>query len=135
MPNLNDICKDIVESVDYAHAAAVVDQNSSLLLGVSQNLDYITQAFLDAVAASAVEMFRGKTVTSIEKMIADLRNEKPRSMVQEIQLTTEHTYHFMCIVPDKPHVIAILVAGKKINLGLGWASLKTRLKEIADLCP
>jgi hypothetical protein len=135
MPNLNDICSDMIGSVDYAYAAAVVDQDTGLLLGVAQNASHITQNFLDAVAASAVEMFRGKAITTAERMIADLRGESPRRLVQEIQMTTESTFHFMCIVPDKPTILAVLVAGKKINLGMGWASLRSRLKEIAALCP
>jgi hypothetical protein len=135
MPNLNDICSDMIGSVDYAFAAAVIDQETGLLLGVAQNTSHVTQNFLDAVAASAVEMFRGKAIATAEKMIAELRGEAPRRLVQEIQMTTESTYHFMCVVPDKPGVLAVLVAGKKINLGMGWASLRSRLKEIAAVCP
>lgn len=135
MPNLNDICSDMIGSVDYAFAAAVIDQETGLLLGVAQNTSHITQNFLDAVAASAVEMFRGKAITTAEKMIAELRGESPRRLVQEIQMTTDATFHFMCVVPDKPKILAVLVAGKKINLGMGWASLRSRLKEIAAVCP
>lgn len=135
MPNLNDICSDMIGSVDYAIAAAVIDQDSGLLLGVAQNKSYITQNFLDVVAASAVEIFRGKAITNAEKMIAELRGESPRPLVQEIQMTTESTFHFMCIIPDKPNILAVLIAGKKINLGMGWASLRSRLKEIAALSP
>jgi hypothetical protein len=41
----------------------------------------------------------------------------------------------MAIVPDRPSVLAILVTSKKANLGMGWASLRSRLKEIAAACP
>jgi len=125
----------MIGSVDYAFAAAVIDQDTGLLLGVAQNVSYISQNFLDAVAASAVEMFRGKAITTAEKMIAELRAEEPRRLVQEIQMTTESTFHFMTVVPDKANILAVLVAGKKINLGMGWASLRSRLKDIAALCP
>jgi len=135
MPNLNDICSDMIGSVDYAVAAAVIDQDSGLLLGVAQNKSYITQNFLDVVAASAVEMFRGKAVINAEKMIADLRGEAPRPLIQEIQMTTESTFHFMCVVPDRPSILAVLIAAKKINLGMGWASLRSKLKEIAEFSP
>ncbi|MGD9386445.1 MAG: hypothetical protein PVF28_07810 [Thioalkalispiraceae bacterium] len=135
MPNLNDICNDMIGSVDYAYAAAIIDQNSGLLLGVAHNVSYITQNYLDAVAASTVDMFRGKSVITAEKMIADLRGEEPRRHIQEIQMTTISTFHFMTVVPDKPDILAVLVAGKKINLGMGWASLRSRLKEIAKCCP
>ena len=107
MPNLNDICNDMIGSVDYAYASAIIDQESGLLLGVAHNVSYITQTYLDAVAASAVEMFRGKAVVTAEKMIADLRGEEPRRQIQEIQMTTESTFHFMTVVPDKPNILVI----------------------------
>ncbi|MBI3560879.1 MAG: hypothetical protein HY080_04095 [Gammaproteobacteria bacterium] len=135
MPNLNDICSDIVAAVDYAHAAAVIDQDSGLLLGVANNVAYVTQTYLDVVAASAVDMFRGKAVQTAEKMIAELRGEAPSRLIQEIQFTTHSTFHFMTVVPAKPNLLAVLIAGKKINLGMGWASLRSRLKEIAAASP
>lgn len=133
--NLNDICRSLVEDVDYALAAAVVDQETGLLLGVSHTVHYFTQSYLDTVAAAAVEMFRGKAVNTIEKLIAELRAAEPKHLAQEIQLTTADTYHFMTVVPNKTNILAVLVTGKKISLGMGWASLRGKLKEIADACP
>ena len=135
MPNLNDICLNMTEDIDYAFAAAVIDQDSGLLLGVSQNVKYFTQSFLDAVAAASVELFRGKGVTTIEKMLAELRGEEPKRTIQEIQFNTEKTYHFMTVVPDKPNILVVLVTSKKINLGMGWTSLRSQLTEIAKACP
>ena len=135
MKNLNDICKDIVEEVDYARAAAVVDQDSGLLLGVSHHVSYFTQGYLDAVAAASVELFRGKGISTIEKMLAEMRGEEPKRCIQELQMTTDDTFHFMVVVPSKPNILAILVSGKKINIGMGWAVLRSRLKDIANACP
>lgn len=135
MPNLNDICRNMTEDIDYAFAAAVIDQDSGLLLGVSQNVKYFTQSFLDAIAAASVELFRGKGVTTIEKMLAELRGEEPKRTIQEIQFNTEKTYHFMAVLPDKPNIIVVLVTSKKINLGMGWTSLRSQLTEIAKACP
>lgn len=133
--NLNDICQEMVEGADYALAAAVVDQDAGLLLGEFHRPAYFTQTFLDSIAAASVEMFRGKGIRTVEQMLAELRNEPPKNMVREIQMTTDGTYHFMTIVPDRPNVLAILVTSKKANLGMGWASLRSRLKEIAAACP
>jgi len=135
MPNLNDICKSITESVDHAYAAAVIDEETGLLLGVSANVTYFTQSYMDTVAAAAVELFRGKGVSTVEKMLGDLKGQTLRHTVKEIQMTTDHTYHFMTIVPDKPGILAVLVTGNEVNLGMGWAGLRSRLKEIADICP
>ena len=69
MPNLNDICRNMTEDIDYAYATAVIDQESGLILGVSHHVEYFTQSYLDAVAAASVELFRGKGITTIEKMM------------------------------------------------------------------
>ena len=135
MPNLNDICHSMTEETDYALAAAIVDQDTGLLLGVSHNASYFTQSFLDAIAATSVDLFRGKAVGRVEQLLAQLKNEEPRHSVKEIQLTTEDTYHFMTVVPDKPNILAVLVTSRKISLGMGWAGLRSQLKEIAEICP
>ena len=135
MPNLNDVCKSIVEDVDYALAAAAIDQESGLLLGVSHNVSYFTQSYLDAVAAAAVELFRGKGVATIEKMLSEIREQECKNTIKEIQLATDHTYHFIAIVPERPDILAVLVTGRKIRLGMGWASLRSRLNDIAAACP
>ena len=96
---------------------------------------YFTQSFLDAIAAASVDLFRGKAVGTVEKLLGQLKNEPPTHAVQEILLTTDHTYHFMSVVPDKPGILAVLVTGRKINLGMGWTGLRSRLKEIAEISP
>ena len=135
MPNLNDVCKNMVEDIDYAIAAAAIDQDTGLLLGVSHTVSYFTQNYLDAVAAASVELFRGKGVTTIEKMLSDLQGTERRNTINEIQLATDKTYHFIAVVPDKPNILAVLVTSKKIRLGMGWASLRSRLGDIAEACP
>ena len=135
MPNLNDICRSMTEEIDHALAAAIIDQETGLLLGVSHNVSYFTQSFLDAIAAASVDLFRGKAVGTVEKLLGQLKNEPPTHAVQEILLTTDHTYHFMSVVPDKPGILAVLVTGRKINLGMGWTGLRSRLKEIAEISP
>ena len=135
MPNLNDICRDITEEVDHALASAVVDRETGLILGVSHNVSYFTQSYLDTVAAAAVEMFSGKGVSTVEKMLGELKGEPVSNTVKEMQFTTDHTYHFMAVVPDKPSVLAVLVTNTGINYGMGWAGLRSRLRDIADVCP
>ena len=113
----------------------MIDEETGLLLGVSANVTYFTQSYMDTVAAAAVELFRGKGVSTVEKMLGDLKGQSLHHTVKEIQMTTDHTYHFMTVVPDKPGILAILVTVNKVNLGMGLAGLRSRLKEIAELCP
>lgn len=135
MASINDVCKSIVENVENAFAAGVVDLNTGLLLGVHHNIPYFTQSYLDAVAAAAVEMFRGKGVTNVEKRLSQTRGEEVSNSLEEVQMTTSKTYHFMSVVPGKPNVIAVLITGKKANLGMGWSGLKSAMTDLAPLCP
>ncbi len=135
MSNINEICADIVRDVQSALGCAVVDLNSGLLLGVSHNIPYFTQSYLDAVAAAAVDMFRGRTVSAVEDMISNMRGAPKKSLVSEVQMTTDNTYHFMTIVPDKPNALIVLITSKSANLGMGWSSLRNAIPKIAPLCP
>ncbi len=133
--DINEICSEIVRTVDAALGCAVVDLNSGLLLGVSHNVPYFTQSYLDAVAAAAVDMFRGRTISAVEDMIANMRGNSKAHLVKEVQMTTENTFHFMMIVPEKPDALVVLVTSRKANLGMGWASLRRVVPQLTPLCP
>lgn len=136
MANLNDLCNELINDVQDALGAAVVDLDSGLLLSVAHNVPYFTQSYLDAVAAAAVDMFRGKTVSSVENLLADQRGDaEPRRLMQEVQMATEKTYHFMAVVPGKPNALMVLITGRKANLGMGWSALRGALPKAAPLCP
>jgi hypothetical protein len=135
MANLQDICKNVVDEVEGAVGFAVVDLNNGLLLGVHHTVPYFTQTYLDAVAAAAVDMFRGKNVSSVEKLLSSQRGETVQNMIQEIQMTTPGTYHFMSIVPEKPDALVVLITTRKANLGMGWSALRNALPDIAPQCP
>lgn len=133
--SLNDICNDLLKQVNEAVGVAVVDVSSGLMLAVAHNVPYFTQSYLDAVAAAAVDMFRGKTISNVEKLLSATRGKEAKNQIQEVQMTTEGTYHFMSIVPGKPQCLAVLITTRRANLGMGWASLRKALTDIAPLCP
>ncbi len=135
MASINDVCKNIVGDVDDALGAAVVDLSTGLLLGAYHNVPYFTQSYLDAVAAAAVDMFRGKGITSVENRLAQTRGEEVKNSIHEVQMTTPKTYHFMSVIPGKPDALAVLITGKKANLGLGWSGLRGALPNLALMCP
>lgn len=135
MATINDVCKDIVSSVDDAFAAGVVDLNTGLLLGVYHNIPYFTQSYLDAVAAAAVDMFRGKGVSNVEKRLSQTRGEEVTNSLKEMQMTTDKTFHFMSVIPGKPNALAVLITGKKVNLGMGWSGLRSAMSDLAPMCP
>ncbi|MDQ7004896.1 MAG: hypothetical protein Q9N67_08270 [Ghiorsea sp.] len=132
---LNDTLKGLVDTVDGALGCAVVDVSSGLMLGVYHTVPYFTQSYVDAVAAAAVEMFRGNTVRAVEKLLATQRGDSEVNYIKEVQMTTDNTLHFMCIVPNKPNALVVLITNKQANLGMGWAALRRSLDEVAPHCP
>jgi hypothetical protein len=135
MSKLDDITRMVANSVDGALGCAVVDLSSGLLLSVSHNVPYFTQSYLEAVAAAAVDMLRGKNVQTVEALLSSQRGKPVTNTIQEIQMTTESTFHFMSTIKDKPDVLVVLIANKKTNLGMGWSALRKSLPEIAPLIP
>lgn len=135
MPDLNSSCADLVSNVNDALGAAVVDLSSGLLLAAHHNVPYFTQSYLDAVAAAAVDMFRGKTITTVEQLLANQRGTAVQNSIKEVQMSTEHTYHFMSVVPGKENCLLVLITGRKANLGMGWSSLRMALPNVAVMCP
>lgn len=136
MASINDICNEVTEKVDDGLGCAVVDLESGLLLGVAHKVPYFTQSYLDAVAAAAVDMFRGRTVRAVEDMIGQQRgtNESLR-LVHEIQMTTEKTFHFMHVLPNKPNSLLVLITGRRANLGMGWSAVRQAVPTLEPLIP
>ena len=135
MSNIDDICGKVVGDVDGALACAVVDLSSGMILGVHHTVPYFTQSYLDAVAAAAVDMFRGKTVSRVEDLLSKQRGDAVKHLVKEIQMTTERTYHFMTVVADKPNSLVVLITQTSTNLGMGWSSLRNALPDLAPNLP
>lgn len=135
MASLNDICKEVLSEVDGAVACSVVDLNNGLMLASAHNVPYFSQTYIDAVAAASVEMFRGKNISAVEKLLAAQRGHAVEKSTQEIQMTTAGTYHFMSVVPGKVDSLMVLVTTRKTNLGMGWAALRRAMATAAPMCP
>jgi len=133
--DMNQTLENLVNELDGALAAAVVDLNNGLLLGAYHNVPYFTQSYVDAVGAAAVDMFRGKTITAVETMMAAQRGDEIKYHIKEIQMTTDGTFHFMAVIPEKPDYLLILVTRTTINLGSGWMATRSALGEVAPKCP
>ncbi|MFM8333357.1 MAG: hypothetical protein ACKN9T_16900 [Candidatus Methylumidiphilus sp.] len=135
MAKLDDILHEIIGDVDGALACAVVDINNGLLLAVAHNVPYFTQSYLEAVAAAAVDMFRGKTIRTVEALLSSQRGRPVENTINEIQMATDGTYHFMAVIRDKPHILMVLITNRKTNLGMGWMSVRNNLGKVGSLCP
>jgi predicted regulator of Ras-like GTPase activity (Roadblock/LC7/MglB family) len=135
MSKLDDVLSNVLRDVDGALGVALVDLDNGLLLSVSHNVPYFTQSYLEAVAAAAVDMIRGKNVLAVEALLSSTRGSKVANTIKEVQMTTDNTFHFMAVVPSKPSNLIVLITNRKTNLGMGWAAVRSALPKIAPLCP
>lgn len=134
MASTNSVCKSIVDKVDDCLAVGVVDLNTGMLMGVHHTVPYFTQAYLDAVAAAAVEMFRGKNVRRVEELISQQRGEPVKDAFEDIFISSVKVFHFMTTIRDKEAVI-VMVTKKTVNQGMGWAALRNNLAALKATLP
>jgi hypothetical protein len=133
--NLTSALESCLKNTKEALGVAVVDLESGLLIGVAHNVPYFTETYLDAVAAAAVDMFRGKTVSAVEKLLTGLRGTLVRDMIKEAQFATDATYHFMATSPANRNALVVLITTRRTDLTAGWSALHALLPAVAPLCP
>lgn len=134
MASTQEVCKATLEKVDDCLAVGVVDLNIGMLMGVHHTVPYFTQAYLDAVAAAAVEMFRGKTVRRIEELLSTQRGEQLKDSFEEVFISSPKTFHFMTVIKDKGAVV-VMITKKTTNQGMGWAALRNSLAAVKTTLP
>ena len=134
MASTTDVCRTILDKVDDCLAVGVVDLNTGMLMGVHHSVPYFTQAYLDAVAAAAVEMFRGKNVRRVEEMLSQQRGEPIKDSFEEIFISSPKVFHFMATIKDKGAVL-VMVTRKTVNQGMGWAAVRNNLALIKGSLP
>jgi len=134
MASTTEVCRAVLDKVDDCLAVGVIDLNTGMLMGVHHTVPHFTQAYLDAVAAAAVEMFRGKNVRRVEEMLGYQRGEPVKDAFDEIFISSQKVFHFMITVKEKGAVI-VMVTKKTVNQGMGWAALRSNLNAIRGSLP
>ncbi|VTS04440.1 hypothetical protein [Tuwongella immobilis] len=130
--NLNDSCRAILDDVPDAMGCGIVDLSTGMLLGAHHIVPYFTQAYLDAVAAAAVDMYRGKNVKRIEDLLSKARGKPVKDSFEEIFISTPQTFHFMKIIKEKQSVL-VLITRKTTNQGMGWAAVRNAVTDVASI--
>ena len=134
MATVTDVCRSMVEAVHGGLASAVVDINTGMLLGVYHLVPHFTPAYLDAIAAAAVEMFRGRTVKRVEELLSRQRGAPVQDSFEEIFVASIGTFHFMKLIREK-QAIVVLVTRKDASQGMGWAIVRNFVTDVVDLLP
>ena len=133
---LDDLCAGIVADVDGCLGCAVVDLTTGLPLA-SKIVPgaVLNDVAMEVMAAASVDYFRGRNVWQLQLAMSSGPPETSAALgfVREIQTTTEDTYHFMSIVPDRDDVLLILITDKTANLGLGWIAMRQARERLRDI--
>ena len=124
---LQEVCEVVVDDVESALGCAVVDLATGLPLALDVKPGSLLSATaMEFMSAAGVVYFRGHMGGSSDPEGADAANA-----VQEIQATTEDTYHFMSLVPGDGQELLILITERNSsNLGLGWMAMREALERV-----
>ena len=135
MTKLEEILQGIIADIDEAFGCAVVDMNTRQVLGVAHRLDFLTPSFLEALAAVAVEMIRGKHIRAVETLLSGKLDNPITNTVTDFCISAENTRHFMAIVPDNPNLLVVLSTGKNTIVAMGWIVINRNMGFISQNCP
>ena len=124
-----EVCRNLVESIPDSLACAVVNLATGLIVASHHVPSYLTQAYLDALAAAAVDMFRGRNVKRIEDMLSKARGTPVKDTFEEITITTAGTHHFMKAIRDR-NLLVVMVTKPTPNAVPIWSKLRIAIPEI-----
>ena len=131
--SLDEVLESVLDDVEGALGCAVADMRSGALLGVAHHVPYFTQEYLDAVAAASVDMFRGQTVRRVEDLLSLQRGRPSERLIEEMQMTTRGTIHFMMVLPNHPEAVVVLITTRETSPGMGWSATRRSVLQIEPL--
>ena len=132
---LQDICEEIMEDVDGALGCALVDLGTGLPLAMKVTSDTLLDSgAMEILSAAGAEYFRGEVNHQLESAMGGRAAKSPgdAGFVEEIQTTTEDSYHFMSIVPGNEQTVLMLITDRTANLGLGWVAMRRTLRRVQE---
>lgn len=129
LPHITQACKDVVDAIGASVACAVIALDTGNLLGF-HHTDALGPQADRTIAAALHNLFAGADLTRLAALGAP-RGETPAPH-QEVQLTSQHHHLFARTLADGTAAVAILTR-KTINLGMGWALLRSNLGKLEPL--
>lgn len=127
---LQDICEQVVDDVESVLGCALVDLTTGLPLAMDVRPGSLLSATaMELMSAAGVTYFRDNLRPQAEPSEDGATGDG--DFLQEIQTTTEDTYHYMSLVPGQDLELLILITDRKTsNLGLGWIAMRQALNLI-----
>ncbi len=132
---LDDDCARIVESTKGGLLCAVVDLDEGVVLGINRTAGDAT-TLGGIVLATLMDTLRGDHVSQMDRTFvgdgagADHGGCEP----MDVQISSMRTSQFIRVI-NRGRAAVMLVTSRNINLGMGWAALRSAVARIEPRLP
>ena len=132
MPEVQEVCEDVIAAAEGSLACAVVD----LTTGTTVAAAYGPETELNAnrigrVSVAVTDMFRGRLIRQFHRAWSS-GNSAPEHFVREVQMATANSYQFISVVPARMDTLFVLITDRTVSLGLGWMSVHQALEQLEN---
>ena len=132
MPEVQEVCEDVIASAEGSLACAVVDLATGTTVAAAYDPDTELNANrIGMVSVAVTEMFRGRLIRQFHRAWSS-GNSVPEHFVREVQMATANSYQFISVVPDRMDTLFVLITDRTVSLGLGWMSVHQALEQLEN---
>ena len=130
--SLDKSVSEAMTAVPDCIAGACIDMATGLVLS-ARTLDPMPQQMVDLMAASATDMFQGRTVTEIEDGVHALRGTARGEghFFEEILVTSANLIHVFIRARQHPSHALAFVCRRQANVGMVLARARMQVDRVA----
>ena len=101
MPEVQEVCEDVIASSEGSLACAVVDLTTGATVAAAYGPDTELNANrIGLVSVAVTDMFRGRLIRQFHRAWSS-GNSVPEHFVREVQMATANSYQFISVVPAR----------------------------------
>lgn len=130
MPNLNDVCLQILDENEELTTVAVVDVESALLLGLAYTSDDLSLDYYETFAAALVNIFIGKNTHTVESMISTMRGEPIIPMIEQLYLVMNQHDVYVSTLRGSPHCLFFVLTNKSADIDEIWDVVRLNMAQV-----
>lgn len=133
MPEVQEVCEDVIASAEGSLACAVVDLTTGTTVAAAYGPDTELNANrIGLVSVAVTDMFRGRLIRQFHRAWSS-GDSVPEHFVREVQMATANSYQFISVVPARKDSLLVLITDRTVSLGLGWMSVHQALEQLENV--
>ncbi|MDX8386909.1 MAG: hypothetical protein R8M46_00040 [Ghiorsea sp.] len=105
---MEDLAQKLASKANKTIATALIDLDTFEPQGIWHSVGYFSDAYINMVALSAAELFRGPRIIKVEELISAQRDMPFQYHIDEYYFHTKGTHHYLMIVPETA-ILAVLI--------------------------